>query len=116
MSDPKVDEPRDVPDVPEKVARALSSIWERRTGARPKSVTAELGTNSIKCAIAPGDPDPDREPGDEDGTDTSAYRREATSEVKRIAGRNVMAYIAKHDANPDVDTQTFIFERLQIKY
>jgi hypothetical protein len=117
MTDPVVDEHRGVPDVPEEVERALSSIWQRRTGARPRSITAEMRSNSIKCAIAPGEPDPEREPVDAaDGTDSNRYRHEATSAVGKIARRNVIAYIAKRDAEENVDTQTFIFERLPVRY
>jgi hypothetical protein len=117
MTDPGADENREAADLPEEVSRALSSIWQRRSGARPKSVTTEIGTNSIRCAIAPGEPDPESEPADDaDGTNSNGYRHEATSAVGKIARRNVIAYVAKHDSKQNLDRQTFIFERARIKY
>ncbi|MFL5870556.1 MAG: hypothetical protein ACJ75R_05705 [Solirubrobacterales bacterium] len=116
MSEPGSDEQLSPDDVSQEIERALSSIWQRRTGARPTSVTAEMSGNSVRCAIAPGDEDAEHEPSDEAGTDSNAYRQEATTAVRRIMRRKVVAYIAKRNTKANLDTQTFILERAQVKY
>ena len=91
--------------ISQEIARSLSSIWQRRTGVRPSSVSAELSGDVVRCAIEAGDQEVE-----------SGYQREACAAVTRIARRKVSAYIASTDAKKGVATQKFIFERARIRY
>jgi hypothetical protein len=92
-------------DLPQEIARSLSSIWQRRTGVRPASVSAEFSGDVVRCAIDAGDQEVE-----------SGYQREACAAVTKLARRKVSAYIASTDAKTGVATQKFIFERVRIKY
>ena len=128
MSDPKANPADELVRDPElcgEIERSLSSIWQRRTGARPTAISAEFRGDLVKCAIEPGEPEADAESADADAaepafdttsTDSTAYRREASAAVKKVLHRNVTAYIAAEDKKTGVETQTFILERVQIKY
>ena len=112
MSDP-TREPAAETGVPEdeisqEIARSLSSIWQRRTGVRPTSITADFNGAVVKCAIDGGDPQQE--------TDTSGYQHEACAAVTRIVRRKVSAYIASADSSTGIATQKFIIERVQRRY
>jgi hypothetical protein len=95
--------------ITEEIARSLSSIWQRRTGERPSSVSAKLDGDVVNCAIEADDPP-------EDPSDASGYRQEACAAVTKIAHRRVAAYITGSDAKTGAATQKFIFERVRVKY
>lgn len=105
------------------IARTVGSIWQRRAGVRPSSVSTEVHGDTIRCRIEEGeapaadaeDADGD-EPATVDSTGTNAHRTEGVAAVARITKRNVSAYICKHDAKNGVATQTFILERSRVKY
>jgi len=105
------------------IGRTVGSIWQRRTGTRPANVSTEINGDAIRCVIEAGEPapvDPEAEV-DPDapsvgGTDTNAYRTEANAAVSRITKRTVSAFIAKRDKKTGLATQTFILERVRIKY
>ena len=128
MSDPKtVAEPAAETTVASEIARSVGSIWQRRVGTRPANVSTEINGDAIRCVIEegealPAEPEPaaDAEV-DPDapvfgGTDTNAYRHEASAAVARITKRTVSAYIAKKDKKTGNSTQTFILERIRTKY
>jgi hypothetical protein len=91
--------------ITDEIARSLSSIWQRRTGERPNSISATFDGEVVRCAIE----------ADEQEVD-SGYRQEACAAVTRIAHRKVSAYIASTDADTGAATQKFIFERMRVKY
>ena len=102
------------------IGRAVGSIWQRRTGARPTSVDTKFDGDRISCVIAAGKPTAEetaelagRDP--VAGIDSNAYRHEASSAVARITKRTVSAYIAKGDKQSAQATQIFILERARIK-
>ncbi len=125
MSDPKstssaVSEEASKPSVTAEIERSVGSIWQRRSGTRPSSVNTEINGDSIRCVIEEGEPEA-TEPADEDapvlaGTDSNAYKHEAAAAVARITRRTVSAYIAKRDKETGNPTQTFILERIRVKY
>jgi hypothetical protein len=99
------------------IERSVGSIWERRGGTRAGSISAEVSRDSIRCTIEGGDK---AEAADEEaavgGTDSNAYRHEASAAVARITHRTVSAYIGKTDKKTGVATQTFILERIRTKF
>jgi hypothetical protein len=95
-------------NIPQEIARSLSSIWQRRTGAKPNSINAEFSGDVVRCAIDTDEPEPD--------TESSGYQHEACAAVTRIVRRKVSAYIASTDANTGTTTQKFIFERIRVRY
>jgi hypothetical protein len=105
------------------IARSVGSIWQRRAGTRPANVSTEIKGDSIRCVIEEGEPS-DEELADAaneeipalGGTDTNAYRHEASAAVARITHRTVSAFIAKRDKQTGLATQTFILERNRTKY
>jgi hypothetical protein len=120
MSDPSPEPPTSGSQTGDEIGRAVGTIWQRRAGTRPKVVNTEVSGDVIRCVIEEGTP----EEGDteEESTakrplgDSSAYRHEATAAVSKITNRNVAAFIAKRDAKSGMATQTFILERLRVKY
>jgi hypothetical protein len=110
-------------DLSAQIERSLASIWQRRTGVRPASITAEVRSDAVRCAIRQGEPEPDTNEGDEkdeaDATGASpaySFRVASIAAVTKLTHRNVSAFINKEDAKNGTATQTFIFERAQIKY
>jgi hypothetical protein len=110
MSDPSPEPPTSGSQTGDEIGRAVGTIWQRRAGTRPKVVNTEVSGDVIRCVI------------EEESTakrplgDSSAYRHEATAAVAKITNRNVAAFIAKRDAKSGMATQTFILERLRVKY
>ncbi len=97
------------------IGRAVGSIWQRRDGTRPANVSTEFKGDSIRCTIERADEPDEAEAEAEDlpagGTDSNAYRHEASAAVSRITKRTVSAYISKTDKKTELTTQTFILER-----
>jgi hypothetical protein len=104
------------------IERSLSSIWERRTGVRPASISAEVRNDAVRCAIKPGEPkaveDDDAEEVDDDEETSNAYsfRHESIAAVTKIMHRPVSAFIDREDPKQGTAQQTFIFERSRIRY
>ncbi|MDX6582843.1 MAG: hypothetical protein QOI10_2027 [Solirubrobacterales bacterium] len=102
------------------IERSVGTIWQRRDGTRPASVSAKIDGDAISCAIEEGEAVAEETPSEEQpeggGTDSNAYRHEASAAVARITGRTVSAFIAKRDKKTGVATQTFILERNRRKY
>ena len=93
------------PGITDEVARSLSSIWQRRTGERPSSISATYEGDVVRCSIDAGEQQVE-----------SGYQHEACAAVTRIAHRKVSAYIAGTDPDTGAVTQKFIFERIRVKY
>jgi hypothetical protein len=96
------------------IARSVGSIWERRCGIRAASISTEIDGNAIRCVIDGGKAD-GAESGSA-GTDSNAYRHEASAAVARITKRTVSAYMDRRDKQTGVATQTFILERIRTKF
>jgi hypothetical protein len=112
------------PNLSAEIERSLGSIWQRRTGVRPTSISAEVRGDAVRCAIQPGEPEAadaavDDEP-DEDrdagGSDSYSFRIESIAAVTKITHRTVSAFINTEDAKKGTAQQTFIFERVRTKY
>ena len=99
------------------IERSVGSIWERRDGARAGSISAEVSRDTVRCTIEAGD-GAEAPAGEEPvaGTDSNAYRHEASAAVARITKRTVSAYIGKRDNKTGIATQTFILERVRTKF
>ncbi len=103
------------------IERSLSSIWERRTGVRPASISAEVRSDAVRCAIKPGEPkaveDDDAEEADDEETGNAySFRHESIAAVTKIMHRPVSAFIDREDPKQGTAQQTFIFERSRIRY
>jgi hypothetical protein len=105
------------------IERSLSSIWERRTGVRPASISAEVRSDAVRCAIKPGEPKAvedddagDAEPSEVETSDAYSFRHESIAAVTRIMHRPVSAFIDNEDPKQGTAQQTFIFERSRIRY
>jgi hypothetical protein len=106
------------------IERSLSSIWERRTGIRPASISAEVRSDAVRCAIKPGTPqaveaadgDDADDVDDEETGNAYSFRHESIAAVTRIMHRPVSAFIDSEDPKQGTAKQTFIFERARIRY
>jgi hypothetical protein len=109
-------------DVSAAIERSLGSIWQRRRGSRPASISTEIRGDAIRCAIEPGEPAPtpddaEVEAEDEAGaSDAYAFRLESIDAVTKITHRPVSAFIDKVDAKSGTAEQTFILERARVRY
>jgi hypothetical protein len=99
------------------IARSLSSIWQRFSGQRPRSMTVEMEPNVVRCVIEEGTDDP---PADEDGNeisgpdlspDSPSFSYNATAAITRATGRRVVAFIPKRNKKTLTSTQTFILDQ-----
>ena len=106
-----------VEGISNEIERSVGSIWERRDGIRAGSISAEVNRDSVRCTIEAGK---GAVATDEEaplaGTDSNAYRHEASAAVARITKRTVSAYIGKRDDKTGIATQTFILERVRTKF
>lgn len=124
MSDPTTDAPASGgirAEVSDEICRSMSSIWQRRDGARPAAIKTEYQGDVVKCEIEQGEPVEKAE--GEDGetttvasTDSNAYRHEAQAAVARLTRRTVSGFVAKRDKESGVATHTFILEKIRTKY
>lgn len=109
-------------DLSAEIERSLGSIWQRRSGTRPASISAEIRGDAVRCAIEPGEPaesPSDGEPEADDeasASDAYSFRVESIAAVTRITHRPVSAFIDKVDAKSGNARQTFILERARIRY
>ena len=109
------------PDLSAEIERSLGSIWQRRRGARPASISAEVRSDAIRCAIKPGEPAPtpddaEIEAADEPrASDAYSFRVESIAAVTKITHRRVSAFIDKVDPKSGVAQQTFLLERVPVR-
>jgi hypothetical protein len=106
-------------DVCDQIGRTVSSLWQRRTGARPASVSTEYVDDVVRCEIRQGEAPPDVAGGDPgDGTNgmlnSSGYQHGAVTAVERLTGRTVRAFIAKRH-NDAPTTNAFILEAVRVR-
>ena len=118
--EPTVSESRD-PELSAQIERSLGSIWQRRTGVRPASISAEVRGDGVRCAIQPGKPgeaEADETAQEDEGRASDAYsfRHESIAAVTKIMHRPISAFINSEDAKKGTSQQTFIFERSQTRY
>ena len=109
------------PSISTEIARSVGTIWERRDGTRAANVSTVIDGDAIRCTIEAGEATAEPSEDGEDapalaGTDSNAYRHEASAAVARITKRTVSAYIAKRDKATGNTTQTFILERVRTKF
>ena len=126
MSDPTSEAPAQSDartEISDDIGRSLSSIWQRRDGARPTAITTEYRGDVVKCVIEPGEQaeaaeaEAEADAGNRPAsTDSNAYRVEAQAAVARLTHRSVSGFVAKADATSGVATHTFILERARVKY
>ena len=105
-------------DVCDQIGRSVGSLWQRRSGIRPASVSTEYVGDVVRCEIRQGESTRDADDGAEEENvstlNASGYQHGAQAAVERITGRSVRAFIAKRDKGPGT-TQAFILEPLRIK-
>jgi hypothetical protein len=109
------------PSISTEIARSVGTIWERRGGVRAASVSTKIDGDAIRCTIEAGKATAEEPADSEDapelaGTDSNAYKHEASAAVARITKRTVSAYIDKRDKTTGDATQTFILERVRTKF
>ena len=109
------------PELSAQIERSLGSVWQRRTGARPASISAEVRGDAVRCAVKPGKPEADdaeagvdTEPGG--ASEAYSFRQESIAAVTKIMHRPISAYIKSEDASKGTSQQTFIFERSLTRY
>lgn len=105
-------------DVCDQIGRSLSSLWQRRSGVRPASVSTEYVGDVVRCQIHENEVSPEAD-GDEtedraDSINTHGYQIQAAAAVERVTRRTVKAFIAKDESAPA--TNAFILEPVRIKH
>jgi hypothetical protein len=107
------------------LARSLGTVWQRFSGARPKSTNVEIDRNAVRCVIEEGpEPTPadtaDAEAGDGGEspaltTDSMQFQRDASAAVTRAVGRRVTAFIPSRD-EAGTAQHTFILDSPRKRY
>jgi hypothetical protein len=121
MSDPQehasADDGSRGTETSDQIARSLGAVWQRFSGARPKSTTVAIERNAVRCVIEEGTPDAatgdgaGTEDDGEAGLSTAGFGYNATAVITRATGRRVVAFIPKHDKKNQTATQTFILDQ-----
>jgi hypothetical protein len=94
----------------DQIARSMGSVWQRFSGARPKSTSVEIERNVVRCVIEEADEDAEAvEPGL--SPDSPSFSYNATAVITRVTGRKVVAFIPKRDKKAQTSTQTFILDQ-----
>jgi hypothetical protein len=106
-------------DVGDQIGRTVSSLWLRRSGVRPASVSTEYVGDVVRCQIRQGDPPHDLTDGTADdrridSIDSRGYQHQAQAAVERLTGRRVLAFIAKGDEN-ELARNVFILDSVRVK-
>lgn len=100
------------------ISRSMGTVWQRHTGARPDSISTEIGTDKVRCVIAGSDtpvPTDDAEAQTAILLTVSAQRSEAIESVRRATHRRVVGFISKRDKDAGISTQTFILDSRAVK-
>jgi hypothetical protein len=101
------------------IDRMMTSLWQRRSGVRPVSVSTEYVGDVVRCRIEEGESPPDGDDAPEvaivNSIDTRGYKHEAQGLVERLTKRRVLGFIAKH---PDdhLSTNAFILEAVRVRH
>ena len=101
------------------IGRAIGSVVQRRSGARPSAVHTEFVGDVVRCTIdeAPGDGDIASMPISELApSEVRGYEREAGATVARLTGRAVVGFIATPAAGSASTTNTFILDAVRTRY
>jgi hypothetical protein len=107
-------------EVCNEIDRMMTSLWQRRSGVRPASVTTEYVGNVVRCEIQEGHPPSPADDGDAEdpivsSIDTRGYQIEARRGVERFTHRTVLGFITKRsDDLPARDT--FVLEAARIRH
>jgi hypothetical protein len=102
----------------DQIGRAVSSLWQRRSGVRPASVSTEYVGDVVRCQIEQGEgpedaADADTEDAGVDALGARGYQLQAQAAVRRLTGRKVLAFVAKSEGEPA--TNAFILEARRVK-
>jgi hypothetical protein len=124
MADPTAEPgatPRAESHVCEEIGRAVGSLWRRRSGIRPASVSTEYVGDVVRCTIKEGDAPEmtelaeDAEP-KSDSIGAGGYQHHAQAAVARLTGRHVVGFVAKDVKGDTAATNAFILEATRRKY
>src|SRR4051812_16280467 len=98
-------------DICDQVGRSVGSLWQRRFGSRPSSVSTEYVGDVVRCRIEPGQADGEDSAEAEAPIPARVYEQEAQAAVARLTSRKVAAFVAKQPNNDPATTNVFILER-----
>jgi hypothetical protein len=96
----------------DEIGRAMSSIWQRRYGIRPRAIETEYVGGVVRCTIDDGE----RSGGAADGSfDSAGEQRDAQRTVARLTRRQVQGHVATRDKKSGRATEVFILEPVRTK-
>ena len=120
MEDPNPQATLDRPtrsDLCDQVGRAVGSLWQRRSGVRPASISTEWVGDVVRCTIEEGEPSTDEEgTTPQDGLEARPYQDEAQAAVRRVTGRSVIGFVSKSGKKDSAVTQAFILAKPHVKH
>jgi len=99
------------------IARSLGTVWQRFSGARPKSTSVEMGKDVVRCVIEEGTAEPvEVEEADTPAEpartpDSQEFQHDASAAIARATGRRVVAFIPKRNKKAQTSQQTFVLDR-----
>lgn len=114
--------PQANPDLPtrsqlcDQVGRAVGTLWQRRSGVRPASVSTEYTGDVVRCTIEEGEAPADTEDAPQDRLEARPYEDEAQAAVRRVTGRPVIGFISKSAKKDSAVTQAFILAKPHVKH
>lgn len=101
----------------DQVGRAVGSLWQRRSGVRPASISTEWVGDVVRCTIEEGEPAADADDaGQQDGLEVRPYEDEAQAAVRRVTGRSVIGFVSKTGKKDSAVTQAFILAKPHVKH
>jgi hypothetical protein len=114
--DPEATEPRPSQvQLCDEIGRAVGTLWQRRCGVRPTSVSTEYRGDVVRCTIDEG------KAAEGDGDDPeligqTRYENEANAAVRRLTGRTVMGFTEKRAKGSDSVATAFILARAHTRF
>jgi hypothetical protein len=101
----------------DQVDRAVGSLWQRRFGARPASISTEWVGDVVRCTIEEGEaPAETEDAAPQDRLEARPYEDEAQAAVRRVTGRSVIGFVSKSAKNDSSVTQAFILAKPHVKH
>ena len=101
----------------DQVGRAVGSLWQRRSGVRPASISTEWVGDVVRCTIEEGEASPESEDASpQDNLEVRPYEDEAQAAVRRVTGRSVIGFVSKSDKKDAAVTQAFILAKPHVKH
>lgn len=106
-------------DLARELARTMVALFKEYTGRGPTRAKAYIEDDLVVVVLQDTLTKPERSLADDERTDLveemrrsfqGAFRDQAVSDVERLVGKPVVAFMSDHDLGPDYAVEVFVLE------